>query len=349
VIHVSNLFFHEFQAELAKRLTKISGLEKAFFCNSGTEAWECALKLARAYAGLHNHNGHRAKWRILAVENSFHGRTFGSLATTGQAKYRDPFGPLVPGVGFVGFNDVEDLKRQFDSSVCAICMETIQGEGGIREVSPEFLRLARQLTQKSGAVLVLDEIQCGLGRTGRHFAYQHHGVRPDIVTVAKPLAAGLPLGAVLTTNRVALAMHPGMHGTTFGGGPLSCAVAIAFLDTLEALLPKVREIGVYFKQKLESLAASHPEVREVRGRGLMLGMELSSVDAAKSVVTTLLGQGIVINRTSDTVLRFLPPYIIQKAHVDRAIDALESALSVPSYASGGQRATSRRTARRSHA
>jgi acetylornithine aminotransferase/acetylornithine/N-succinyldiaminopimelate aminotransferase len=144
-------------------------------------------------------------------------------------------------------------------------------------------------------------------------------------------------------------MHPGMHGTTFGGGPLSCAVAIAFLDTLEALLPKVREIGVYFKQKLESLAASHPEVREVRGRGLMLGMELSSVDAAKSVVTTLLGQGIVINRTSDTVLRFLPPYIIQKAHVDRAIDALESALSVPSYASGGQRATSRRTARRSHA
>src|SRR5919108_4492776 len=236
LIHVSNLFFHEYQAELAKRLTRISGLQKAFFSNSGTEAWEGALKLARAYARTQNNNGHKAKWRLLALENSFHGRTFGSLATTGQAKYRDPFAPLVPGVDFVALNDVENLKRKFDSSVCAICLETIQGEGGIRPLSWDFLETARQLTERVGALLILDEVQCGLGRTGKYFAYQHHGVQPDIVTVAKPLAAGLPLGAILSTNRVASAMHTGMHGTTFGGGPLACAVAIEFLRVLDGVL-----------------------------------------------------------------------------------------------------------------
>ena len=177
LIHVSNLFFHEFQAELAKRLTRISGLDKAFFCNSGTEAWEGALKMARAFARTQNSNGHKAKWRLLALENSFHGRTFGSLATTGQEKYRHPFAPLVPGVGFVAFNDVDDLKRQFDGSVCAICLETIQGEGGIRPLSPEFLQTARQLCDRTGALLILDEIQCGLGRTGQYFAYQHYGIQ----------------------------------------------------------------------------------------------------------------------------------------------------------------------------
>src|SRR5436853_3744390 len=236
LIHVSNLFFHEFQAELAQRLTKISGMDRAFFCNSGTEAWEGALKLARALARAENNNGHKAKWRILALENSFHGRTFGSLATTGQEKYRHPFAPLVPGVNFVAFNDLEDLKRQFDGSVCAVCIETIQGEGGIRPVNQEFLQLARDLTQKSGALLLLDEIQSGLGRTGKYFAYQHYGIKPDVVTVAKPLAAGLPLGALLTTNRAAAGFHPGIHGTTFGGGPLACAVAIEFLDVLSGLL-----------------------------------------------------------------------------------------------------------------
>ena len=176
----SNLFFHEYQAELAKRLTKISGLDKAFFCNSGTEAWEGALKLARAFARTQNSNGHKAKWRLLALENSFHGRTFGSLATTGR-KNTASVHALVPGVGFVGFNDVDDLKRQFDGSVCAICLETIQGEGGIRPLSPEFLQTARQLCDRTGALLILDEIQCGLGRTGKYFAYQHYGIQPDIV------------------------------------------------------------------------------------------------------------------------------------------------------------------------
>jgi len=327
LIHVSNLFYHEYQAELAKRLTKISGLDKAFFCNSGTEAWEGALKLSRALARVENNNGHKAKWRLLALENSFHGRTFGSLATTGQEKYRHPFTPLVPGVGFVAFNDVEDLKRQFDGSVCAICLETIQGEGGIRPLSKEFLQLARQLTARTGALLIVDEIQCGLGRTGEYFAYQHYGVQPDIVTVAKPLAAGLPLGAILTTNHVASGMHPGMHGTTFGGGPLACAVAIEFLRVLDRTLPHIRQMGNYFQARLEWLKAKHGCVRELRGLGLMLGMELDSAEAAKQVVAQLLKNGILINRTQETVLRFLPPYIIGKQHVDTVVHALDAALA----------------------
>jgi acetylornithine/N-succinyldiaminopimelate aminotransferase len=326
LIHVSNLFFHEYQAELARKLTKISGLERAFFCNSGTEAWEGALKLARAYARVTNSNGHKAKWRLLALDNSFHGRTFGSLATTGQEKYRHPFTPLVPGVGFVGFNDVEDLKRQFDGSVCAICLETIQGEGGIQPVSQQFLQLARELTDKTGALLILDEIQCGLGRTGKYFAYEHYGIKPDIVTVAKPLAAGLPMGALLTSNRVASGMHPGMHGTTFGGGPLACAVAIEFLRVLDRLMPHIREVGEYFQEKLEALRTRCVSVKEVRGMGLMLGMDLESADVAKAAVQQLLDRGILINRTHDTVLRFLPPYIIQKKHVDQVVRALDSAL-----------------------
>jgi acetylornithine/N-succinyldiaminopimelate aminotransferase len=327
LIHLSNLFFHEYQAELAKRLTRISGLDRAFFCNSGTEAWEGALKLARAYARTRNTNGHRPKWRILALDNSFHGRTFGSLATTGQAKYRDPFVPLLPGVGFVRFNDVEDLKHQFDAGVCAICLETIQGEGGICPISPEFLQLARKLTKSGDALLILDEIQCGLGRTGRYFAYQHYGVLPDIVTIAKPLAAGLPLGAILMTNRVASSMHPGMHGTTFGGGPLACAVAIEFLNELDELLDHVRQVGGYFRGQLEQLKSRHGCIREVRGMGLMLGVELDSAETAKAVVALLLQKKILINRTHETVLRFLPPYIIRRKHVDEVIGALDSALS----------------------
>jgi acetylornithine/N-succinyldiaminopimelate aminotransferase len=327
LIHVSNLFFHEYQAELARRLTKISGLDRAFFCNSGTEAWEGALKLARIYARTRNTNGDRPKWRILALDNSFHGRTFGSLATTGQAKYRDPFVPLLSGVGFVRFNDVDDLKHQFDAGVCAVCLETIQGEGGISPVSPEFLQLARKLTETHDALLILDEIQCGLGRTGRYFAYQHYGVQPDIVTIAKPLAAGLPLGAILMTDRVASSMHPGMHGTTFGGGPLACAVAIEFLNALDDLLDHIRYVGSYFQGQLQQLKARHGCIREVRGMGLMLALELESADTAKTIVSTLLQNKILINRTHETVLRFLPPYIIREKHIDEVIRALDSALT----------------------
>src|SRR5271166_1474518 len=326
LIHVSNLFFHEYQAELARLLAEISGLDRAFFCNSGTEAWEGALKLARAFAQLKIRNGHRAKTRILAMENSFHGRTFGALATTGQTKYRAPFVPLVPGVSFVKFNDRDDLQHKFDSSVCAVCIETIQGEGGIQPVDQEFLELASRLTKQSGALLVLDEIQCGLGRTGRHFAYQHYGVVPDVVTVAKPLACGLPLGAILTTERVAKCMHPGMHGTTFGGGPLACAVAIEFLREEKKLLKHVRRLGEYFRAALEALDARHKSIQDVRGAGLMQAVELDSADLAKAVAKQLLQEGIIINRTHETVLRFLPPYVIQKKHVDRLVNALDAAL-----------------------
>ncbi|MGA8539252.1 MAG: aspartate aminotransferase family protein [Terriglobales bacterium] len=332
LIHVSNLFFHEYQAELARQLTGISGLDRAFFCNSGTEAWEGALKLARAFAQASaktsNTNGHKPspKTRILAMDNSFHGRTFGALATTGQPKYRAPFVPLMPGVTFVRFNDVDDLRRKFDSTVCAVCIETIQGEGGICPVKKEFLDLASRLTRESGALLVLDEIQCGLGRTGRHFAYQHYGVLPDVVTIAKPLACGLPLGAILTTEKVAGCMHPGMHGTTFGGGPLACAVAIAFLREEKKLLKHVRALGEYFHAGLEGLDKKHKSIQEVRGTGLMQAVELDSPDLAKAVAKQLLEKGIIINRTHETVLRFLPPYVIQKKHVDQVIKALDAAL-----------------------
>ena len=330
LIHVSNLFFHEYQAELAGLLSDMSGLDRTFFCNSGTEAWEGALKFARAYAksayAKSMKSKGKAKWRVLALENSFHGRTFGSLATTGQPKYRAPFEPLVPGVRFIKCDDVADLDRQFDDTVCAICMEPIQGEGGIRPVSREFLARARELTQRAGALLVLDEIQSGLGRTGKNFAFQHYAAKPDVVAIAKPLAAGLPLGAVLVTNEVASAIHPGMHGTTFGGGPLACAVAVEVVKTTKSLLGHVNKIGKYFRSGLESLRKKHACIREVRGLGLMLAMELDSADKAKAVARHLLKKGIIINRTHETVLRFLPPYIIEEQHVEQLIRALDVAL-----------------------
>jgi len=205
-------------------------------------------------------------------------------------------------------------------------LETIQGEGGINPIGLEFLKLARELTQKSGALLLIDEIQSGLGRTGKYFAYQHYGIKPDIVTIAKPLAAGLPLGALLTTDRVASGMHPGMHGTTFGGGPLTCAVAIEFLRQLDGLLGHVAKLGKYFLSELQELQSKFASIQSVRGMGLMLAIELDSAEIAKAVVAQLLGQGILINRTHDTVLRFLPPYIIEKKHVDEVIRALDRAL-----------------------
>ncbi len=329
VIHLSNLFYHPLQAALAARLTAISGLNRAFFCNSGTEAWEGALKLARSYARMTARNGHRPRWRVLALEGSFHGRTLGSLATTGQPKYRDPFAPLVPGVEFVRFNDVADLKSKFDRTVCAVGLETIQGESGIRPLSRAFLESARTLTRKHNALLLLDEIQCGLGRTGSYFAYQRFGIWPDVVTVAKPLAGGLPLGAILTTDRVAKAIHPGMHGTTFGGGPLACAAAIAFLDTLkrERILPHVRSVGRYLAKRLSDLQKKHAAIRDVRCIGLMAGIELDSTDLAKQAVTAMMERRIIINRTHDTVLRFLPPYIVTRRHVDQVVDSLDGVLA----------------------
>ena len=348
LIHTSNLFFHEGQAELALQLTERTGLDRVFFCNSGTEAWEGALKLARAHAGLLRSEGKPIGTKFLALEQSFHGRTFGSMSTTYKAKYREPFAPVVPGVEFVRFNDIADLRAKFSNEVCAVLVEAIQGEGGVRPLTQEFFAEARALTQSTGALLIADEIQCGLGRTGKWCAYQHYGVLPDVTTLAKPLAGGIPMGAVLMTEEVARSIHAGMHGTTFGGGPLACAVALAVIGAIEKenLLAHAAEVGNYFQAQLRSLALRHAAIVDVRGQGLMVAAQLDSADMARLAVAEMLKRHIVINCTSDTVLRFLPPYILERAHVDTAIQALDeifteyaaayAAAPSAAHAAGGQ-------------
>ena len=263
--------------------------------------------------------------KFLALEHSFHGRTFGSMATTHKAKYREPFAPVVPGVEFVKLNDVADLRAKFSNEVCAILVEAIQGEGGIRPLTQEFFAEARKLASSTGALLIVDEIQAGMGRTGKWCAYQHYGIQPDITTLAKPLAGGLPLGAILCTEEVARSFHAGVHGTTFGGGPLACAVGIAVVDAMEngGMLDKVTATGDYFMEKLRGLAKKHEAIVDVRGKGLMIAAELDNADLAKKTVAEMLKRKILINCTSDTVLRFLPPYILERAHVDVAIAALD--------------------------
>jgi acetylornithine/N-succinyldiaminopimelate aminotransferase len=329
LIHTSNLFYHEGTANLALRLTEISGLDRIFFCNSGTEAWEAALKLARAHALSLRASGKQIGTKFLALEHSFHGRTMGSVATTHKEKYRTPFEPVMPDVEFVRFNDIDDLKAKFNADVCAICIEPVQGEGGIHPVSQDFFATARQLCDSTGALLLADEIQSGLGRTGKWFAYQHYGIRPDITTLAKPIANGIPMGAMLCSEDAASAFTPGMHGTTFGGGPLACAVAIAVIDTMlaEDRLAHIRDVGDFFQQELRKLADKHDCIIDVRGKGLMLGIELSSADLAKHVATQMMERKIIINRTSETVLRFLPPYILERKHVEIAINALDEIFS----------------------
>ena len=346
-IHLSNLYHNSYQGPLARKLAEWSGLDRVFFTNSGTEAMDGALKLARLLA----HKAHSeedtgaAKTRILALENSFHGRTFGALSVTSTEKYRLPFAPLVPGVEFVRFNDVADLEAKFDATVCGIVLETVQGEGGIYPVSEAFWNRARALATQHGAVLIADEIQCGLGRTGRHFAYQKFSAKPDIALVAKPLAAGLPLGAILTNERVAAAISPGLHGTTFGGGPLACAVALEFLRTVEdsALLENIRARGEQLRAGIAALAKKFPLIREVRGEGLMLGIELSAEGAP--FVTEALRRGLLINCTHDHTLRLLPPYIVSAAQVREFLRLFEAVLThTPRAASGSaSAATAERT------
>jgi acetylornithine/N-succinyldiaminopimelate aminotransferase len=342
LIHTSNLFYHEYQGKLAALLTSISGLDRAFFTNSGTEAWEGALKVARAYSRENCANGKEPKWRILALEHAFHGRTFGSLATTHKEKYRAPFVPVLPGVQFVKFNDVADLERNFDDTVCAIGFEFLQGEGGIRPVSKEFAQTAQRLARKHDALLIADEIQSGIGRTGRWFAYQHYGIQPDLVTVAKPIAGGLPLGALLVSEKVSQCITPGMHGTTFGGGPLACAVALELLKIIEKkkLLKHVQATGSYLTQQLQKLQRTHECIHEVRGMGLMVGMEMTSAEAAKEVVQQMLERGVILNRTDETVVRFLPPYLITKSHVDAAIRQFGPVLAKLQTAGAAERKTS---------
>ena len=312
-VHVSNLFHHPYQGPLARKLAGWSGMDRVFFTNSGTEAIDGALKLARLVA---HRRGNTDKTRILAIENSFHGRTFGALSVTYPPKYREPFAPLVPGVEFVRFNDVADLEAKFDDSVCAIVVEVIQGEGGIFPMSGVFWTRARELATHYGAALIADEIQCGLGRTGRPFAYQRHVGLPDIVVVAKPLAGGLPLGAILARESFAEAFSPGLHGSTFGGGPLTCAVALEFLTTLEDehLLDNVRERGAQLRAGLSRLGAEFEFIRELRGEGLMLGMDLAVEGSA--YVSAALRQGFIINCTHEHILRLLPPFIVTERQVE---------------------------------
>jgi acetylornithine/N-succinyldiaminopimelate aminotransferase len=328
-IHLSNLYHNAFQGPLARKLAAWSGLDRVFFANSGTEAIDGALKLARLFCRKPEEapGTPAKKYRFLTMENSFHGRTFGAISVTATEKYRLPFAPVVPGAEFVRFNDVADLESKFDDTVCAVLLETIQGEGGIYPVSELFWNRARALTQQHGALLIADEIQCGLGRTGRFFAYQKFSSKPDIALVAKPLAAGLPLGAILTSEAVAAKVSPGMHGTTFGGGPLACAVALEFLNIVEdeKLLENIHARGVELREGLAKLAAQFDFIREIRGEGLMIGIELS-IDGAP-FVSEAMQRGLLINCTHDFTLRLLPPFNITRAQVREFLRLFELVLA----------------------
>jgi len=324
-LHVSNLFYHPYQALLARKLVELSGLEKVFFCNSGTEAIEAAIKLARGYS--YKNGLGTGKHEVLTLDNAFHGRTYGALSATASDKYRKPYEPLVPGFRFVKFNDVDDLKAQFSERVCALIVEPIQGKDSIHNCHAEFLTAARNLCDQYQALLIFDEIQCGIGRTGHYFYFQQFGIKPDILTLAKPIGLGLPLGALLTTNKIAPTFGPGDHGTTFGGGPLACRVGVEFLRIMgdENLLKQITQVGEFFKTKLQELKSKYSFVVDVRGEGLILGLELTF--PCREVVNRCLEAGFIINCTADRVLRFLPPYIITKKEISRFIKALDRILS----------------------
>src|SRR5258708_31711960 len=328
-IHLSNLYHNAFQGPLARKLAEWSGLDRVFFSNSGTEAIDGAMKLARLVGRKPEEpeGAPAKKYRFLALENSFHGRTFGAISVTATEKYRLPFAPVVPGGEFVHFNDLADLEAKFDDTVCAILLETVQGEGGIHPVSEAFWNRARSLATQYNALLIADEIQCGLGRTGRYFAYQKFSSKPDIALVAKPLAAGVPLGATLTTEAVASQVSPGMHGTTFGGGPLACAAALEFLSVVEEekLLENIRLRGAELREGLAKLSAKFGFVREIRGEGLIIGVELSIEGAP--FVSEAMQRGLLINCTHDFTLRFLPPFIITSAQVREFLRLFELVLA----------------------
>lgn len=324
LIHSSNLFYNPYQGMLAKRLAEHSGMSKVFFTNSGTEAIEAGLKLARAYG--HAQGGEK-KSVILTLKNSFHGRTFGALSITTQEKYQAPFRPLVPDVEIVEDFTVAALKKAFSDRVCAFVLEPVQGEGGVVPLPADFMQAGRELCDRHNALLVVDEIQCGLGRTGKFFAFEHFGLKPDVLTLAKSLAAGYPLGAMLGSARVAEALKPGDHGTTFGGGPLACRLALEVLAIIEeeGLIARVVEMGGYLIQGIRKLASKHSIIGEVRGMGLMIGAEMGS--AAKQVVDRLLKRGFITNAAHDTVLRLLPPFVISKKDIDEFLSALDGILS----------------------
>lgn len=320
LIHCSNLYHIEAQARLAKKLCQLSFAHKAFFCNSGAEANETAIKLARKFGrkkGAHE---------IVAMENSFHGRTIATVGLTGQKKYREPFTPFPPEFKFTSFNNLDELERSITPRTCAVIMEPIQGEGGICEATAHFIKGARKMCREKQVLLIFDEIQCGLGRTGRWFAHQHYNVEPDIMTLAKPLGAGLPIGTTLAKQEVANIFSPGDHASTFGGGSLVCSVALKFLEIMEKeeLVKKVEKRGVYFKEKLNLLKEKFSFIREVRGEGLMLGLELEL--EGKPLVNTAREKGLLINVIRGKILRLLPPFVVTKKEIDEASSILEEVL-----------------------
>lgn len=318
LLHISNLYYNPAQGMLAEELVRASGLSRAFFCNSGTEANEAALKFARL--------ANPGRSGIVALEESFHGRTFGSLSMTGHEAYRTPFMPLVPDVTFVAPNDVAALEAAVSDKTCAIFLEPVMGEGGVIPLSDDFLAAARKAADRTGATLVFDEIQCGLGRTGTLFAFQQSGIVPDIITLAKPLGGGLPLGAVITSSLFDALVKPGHHGTTFGGNPVACRLGLAVLHEIRKshLLEKVQSTGAWFGAALKKMQAANPAIVDVRGKGLIWGIELDR--PAGPVAKQLLAKGFVVGTARDRVLRLLPPYITPKKAFSQFIAALEQVL-----------------------
>lgn len=327
MIHCSNLYYTEVQVEAAEKLKKLSGMDKVFFGNSGAEANEGAIKLARKYAT----DIDPEKIQIISALHSFHGRTIATLTATGQDHYHHGFGPLPEGFDYVPFNDIEALEAKMSDKTCAVMLEAIQGEGGVHVPDNDYLPKVRALCDKYNAVLIFDEVQCGMGRTGTFFGCQQFGVKPDIVTLAKGLAGGVPIGAFLATDKVASAFHPGDHGSTFGGNPLACAAACVVLDALtkDNLMKNAVEVGAYLKEKFNAYKEKYPTlIKDVRGRGLILGMELSR--PGREIANECLDYGAIINCTAGNVLRFVPPLNITKAHVDELIAILDKVL--PKYA-----------------
>jgi acetylornithine/N-succinyldiaminopimelate aminotransferase len=324
LVHVSNLYYTRPQTELAALLVANSFADRVFFCNSGAEANEAAIKLARKWATEKRGTGHHT---IISMVDSFHGRTMGTLSATGQEKIRVGYDPLLPGFKFAPFNDLQGLERAMDDSVCAVMVEPIQGEGGIICPDPGYLKGVKALCKERGAILIFDEVQVGMGRTGKLFAHEHYGITPDILTLAKALGNGLPIGAMLATEELSQVFGPGSHASTFGGTPLVTAVSKAVLESLlnDGWIAHCAEVGAHFKGRLQSLSQKHPSIKSVRGLGLILGMEMDRPCGV--MVSDCLKEGFLVNCTHDTVLRFVPPLIVRKDEVDRLVDVIDKVLS----------------------
>ena len=333
LIHVSNLYYTEPQADAAAKLSELTGGGKVFFGNSGAEANEGAIKAARKYA----HTIRSEKSQIITALGSFHGRTLATLTATGQEKFHKGFEPLPQGFDYVPYNDIAALEARMNENTAAVMLEPIQGEGGVRTPADGYLQQVRALCDRYDALLIFDEIQTGMGRTGTFYAYEMYGVTPDIVTLAKGLAGGVPIGAFIVTEKVAAAFHAGDHGSTFGGNPLACAAANVVLDVIadDAFLSRVKAVGTHFKQKLEDLRTKYPAyIVDVRGTGLILGMEMQKNEVAAAIARRMLEQGVIINCTAGNVLRFIPPLIFTKNEVDELVCVLDDCI-LDIYDQGG--------------